>query len=340
MASVVTDVGGPPFSLAEVRSLAARLADDLVVTPVTAWECDETLDALGADTRIILKLELFQRTGTFKPRGALTVLADSAPDALRNGVTAVSAGNHAIAVAYAAKRRGISAKVVMTSSASPARIERCRRFGAEVVLAPDVHAAFEMVEAIKRDERRLFVHPFEGPLTALGTATLGLEFAEQAGPLDAVVIPIGGGGLCAGAANAIKLIQPDCLIYGVEPVGADAMSRSFAAGEPVRLERIDTIADSLAPPFALPYSFDLCRRAVERIVLVSDDEICAAVDILFRAAKLAVEPAGASALAAALGPLRAELAGKRVGLLVCGTNIDLETFYRHAGRGQALNGRL
>src|SRR5438105_4932072 len=158
---------------------------------------------------------------------------------------------------------------------------------------------------------------------------LRLELCTQARDLDAVGIPIGGGGLCAGVAAAVKQISPRTLVFGVEPEGADTMHRSFASGKPERIDKVRTIADSLGAPYAAPYSFDLCRRYVDDLVKISDDEIRAAMLLLFRSAKLAVEPAGAAATAALCGPLRERLLGKRVALIVCGANIDRETFCGH-----------
>jgi threonine dehydratase len=312
-----------------IRETRARLGDRVVVTPVRAWEDDALARAVGADTRVVLKEELFQRTGSFKPRGALSVMTSLDPAALARGVTAVSAGNHAMAVGYAARVLGTTARVVMPKTANPYRVARCRELGAEVELADDVHVAFERVREIERDEGRTFVHPFEGPFTALGTATLGLEFLEQAPDLDAVIVPIGGGGLCAGVSAAVKLVSPRTLVFGVEPTGADSMHRSFAAGSPQPIEAVRTIADSLGAPHAAPYSFDLCRRFVDELVLVDDDAMRRGMKLLFASAKLAVEPAGAAATAALCGPLRERLAGKHVGLIVCGANIDPATFTTH-----------
>ena len=301
----------------------------MVTTPVRDWEDPALARELAPNTRVVLKEELFQRTGTFKPRGALSVMLDLDADALGRGVTAVSAGNHAIAVAYAAGVTGSTAKVVMPKTASPFRLAKCRELGAEVELVDDVHVAFDRVKQIEREEGRTFVHPFEGPRTALGTATLGLELTEQVPDLEAVVVPIGGGGLCAGVASAVKLARPDCKVYGVEPEGADSMRRSFAAGSPQSIEAVRTIADSLGAPHAAPYSFGLCRRYVDELVLVSDDALRRAMLLVFSSAKLAVEPAGAAATAALCGPLRERLAGRRVALIVCGANIDAATFARH-----------
>jgi threonine dehydratase len=259
-------------------------------------------------------------------------------DALARGVTAVSAGNHAIAVAYAAQLLGTTAKVVMPKSANPLRVTRCQEYGAEVVLVDDVTAAFGRVEEIQANEGRTFVHPFEGPLTCAGTGTVGLEFSEQAGELDAVLIPIGGGGLIAGMAAAFKQLQPNCQVIGIEPVGADSMSRSMASGKPERIDKVRTIADSLGAPYATPYTFGLCRHYVDEVVLIEDDDIRRGMALLFRSMKLAVEPAGATATAALCGPLRQRLRGKRVGAIVCGSNIDLPTFQREATAGDALLG--
>lgn len=319
-----------PISIEAIRAARAEIEPWIVETPLWAWRSPALESLRGTDAPVWLKLELLQRAGSFKPRGALTVMRSLDAAALARGVTAISAGNHAMAVGYAAKVLGTSAKVVMPKNANPGRIEGCRRYGAEVVLAEDVHVGFRLVEQIAADEGRTFVHPFEGPLTALGTAGVGLELIEQARAvgteLDAVIVPIGGGGLCAGVAAAVKLAAPRCEVFGVEPVGADSMHRSFAAGEPASIDAVRTIADSLGAPYAKPYSFELCRANVDELVLVDDDQLRDAMRLLFRDAKLAVEPAGAATTAALLGPLRERLAGAKVGAIVCGSNIDEASF--------------
>jgi len=311
-----------PPTLAEIRAAKERFGKLIAQTPVWPWRGNRIGRAVGAETSVFLKLELFQFAGTFKPRGALTVMLSLPRPVLDRGVTAVSAGNHAMAVAYAAQALGTTAKVVMPKNANPARVAGCKEYGAEVELVDNVHQAFDRVHQIEAQEGRTFVHPFEGPLTATGTATLGLELCGQVPELDAVIIPIGGGGLCAGVSTAVKLLQPRCRVFGVEPEGADTMHRSFASGKPEAIDKVRTIADSLGAPYALPYSFALCRKFVDELVLVSDAELRAAMRLLFQDAKLAVEPAGAASTAALCGPLRERLRGKRVGAIVCGTNID------------------
>jgi threonine dehydratase len=317
-------------TIAEIVAARTRLDDMIVKTPVWRWRARDLAALVGVDTEVILKLELFQYTGSFKPRGALTVMLDLDAEALAQGVTAVSAGNHAIAVAFAADLLGTTAKVVMPRTASPIRVARCRGYGAEVVLVDDVQQAFARVQQIHHEEGRAFVHPFEGPLTALGTATLGLELCQQVPDLDAIIVPIGGGGLCAGMAAAVKQLQPRCQVYAVEPTGANSMYLSFQADSPQPVDQVRTIADSLGAPYALPYSFELCRHYVDDLVLIDDDAMRRAMGLLYSSMKLAVEPAGAAATAALCGPLRARLVGKRVGVLVCGSNIDLESFARLA----------
>lgn len=315
-------------ALADIRTARAALGDLIVETPAVHWKTEVTNHLFGAETDIFLKLELFQKTGTFKPRGALTVMMNLTKEQLKRGVTAVSAGNHAIAVAYAAKVLGTSAKIVMKKGANQFRIDKTRALGAEIVFAEDFHIAFEEADRLQRDEGRAFIHPFEGPYTFLGTATCGLEFAEQAPGLDAMIIGIGGGGLAAGFSAALKQIQPNVKIYGVEPAGADTMSRSFKSGKPETIPAIKTIADSLGAPMSMPLGVALCRRFIEQIVLIEDDEMIAAMKVLAGDMKLMVEPAAAAGVAALMGPLNKHLRGKKVGLLISGTNIAVEDFCR------------
>lgn len=319
-------ITGP--SLEAIKHLREAQRHAILRTPVV--RCASLESRLGEDTRVYAKLEFLQRTGTFKARGALAVLSGLSAEQRDLGVTAVSAGNHAIATAFAAQAVGASAKVVMIASANPVRIAACCAYGAEVVLADDVHEAFKAAERIQEEEGRFFVHPFEGVDIATGTGTVGLEICEQCDLFDALIIPVGGGGLIGGISNAVKKIRPQCEIIGVEPEGADSLHRSFAAGEPRAIDKVRTIADSLGAPFAMPYSFGLCRDNVDRLVLVDDMQLRQSMGLLFEAMKIAVEPACAASTAALFGPLRERLRGKTVMLVFCGSNMDWATFQSQA----------
>ena len=315
-------------TLDEIAEARRQLGERVRLTPVWRWRGRHLDEAIASSTEVHLKLELFQYSGTFKPRAALLNMLALSPAQLAKGVTAVSAGNHAMAVSFACRALGSSAKVVMPSNANPYRVDECRALGTEIVLVPDVHSAFEEVCRIEAEEERSFIHPFEGFVTSIGTATVGWELHQQVDDLDAVVVPIGGGGLCAGVALATKLMRPDCQVIGVEPEGADSMHRSFAAGRPQGIEKVETIADSLGAPHAEPYSFGLCNRFVDELVLIDDQQLRRAMRLLYDEMKLVAEPAGAAATAALCGPLSDRLSGKRVGLIVCGSNIDPDTFHR------------
>jgi threonine dehydratase len=316
----------PRLTLTDIRAARTLLGDRILTTPVMPLTGPAVEAAFAPGTQVQLKLELFQHTGSFKARGALVNTLSLTEAERARGICAISAGNHAIAAAFAARAVGASAKIVMKEGANPFRVAECRRYGGEIVFEADFHAAFRRVEEIREREGRTLVHPFEGLLTARGTGTLGLEFIEQAPDLEAVIVPVGGGGLAAGLSTAIRLAKPDCRIYGVEPFGADTMYRSFQAGSPQSIEKIDTIADSLGAPYALPISYALCRASLAEIVRIEDAEMIAAMRFLAAHARLAVEPAGAAATAALLGPLRDRLAGRRVGLIVCGSNISAEAY--------------
>jgi len=315
-------------SIEAVVALRDRLQPQIVRTPMV--RCAALEERAGEGTRIFGKFEFLQHTGTFKARGALAVITGLSEAQLAAGVTAVSAGNHAIATAFAAQAVGTSAKIVMISTANPARVEACRRYGAELVLVDDIHKAFDVAKSIQKNEGRYFVHPFEGEEIATGTGTVGLEICEQCDDFDAVVVPVGGGGLIGGVSNAIKQIRPDSEIIGVEPVGADSMHRSFAAGEPRSIDEVRTIADSLGAPFAMPYSYSLCKQNVDRLTLVDDLQLRSAMGLLFEKMKLAIEPACAASTAALFGPLKASLRGRTVVRVFCGSNIDWRTFAAQA----------
>lgn len=312
--------------LQQIRDTADRISPHVIRTPTLPNVGDRINSLLPADTELWLKYELLQRTGSFKPRGALNVMMQLTHEQQGQGVTAFSAGNHAIATAYAARILGVSAKVAMPVSANPYRVEQCRSYGADIVFADDMAALLKVVATMQEDEGRFLVHPFEGIHTTEGTATVGLEFCEDAPPLDAVVVPIGGGGLISGVAAAVRQLHPDAEIYGVEPDGACGMRDSVARGQPLARVDINTIADSLSAPIHAEYSFKVIKHCVDDIVTVTDQAMIDMMLLMFGDLKLAVEPAAAAALAAIIGPLKERIAGRRVGVILCGSNIDFKTF--------------
>lgn len=296
-------------------------------TPLLRCE-PERRPACLRDVDLHMKLELFQYSGSFKLRGALSV-ALRAEKTVR-GFTAVSAGNHAISVAYVGRLLKQPSKVVMISTANPARVERANSYGAELVFADTGALAFQEVERIQKEEGFYFIHPFDGPLTTAGTATLGLEILEDSQDPDFVIVPVGGGGLASGVALAIKEKFPRCKVIGVNVKGAEAMAQSMSVGEKRGNDGSILIADSLCPPFVGDYAFQVCQRYLDEMIVVSPEEISEAMSYLWIKQKMMVEGAAASALAAAMGPLRSRLSGKRIVVVLSGSNIDFQKF-----RGEA-----
>lgn len=283
---------------------------------------------LPAGAEVFIKLELFQQAGSFKARGVARAIAALTDTQRAAGVTAVSAGNHALAVAWGANAAGLSATVVMPKTADRIRVEGCRNLGTKVVLTDSVGDAFAECDRLVAEEGRTMLHPFESEHMMDGAAEVGTEICQAVPDLEVAIIPVGGGGLIAGMSRAIKAHNPDCTIIGVEPEGANSMQRSFASGAPVRLEGVSTIADSLGAPMALPLTFAETRRNVSRIITLPDDVLPPAMRALYDGLKIVAEPACAASFAALTRPLRDELAGKRVAIIACGSNISLEKFAR------------
>ncbi len=319
-------------NLANIKQRTSELSKVIMRTP-TVKTVSSMLDELLEGGELYLKMECLQHSGSFKARGALSVIHSIPTDKRAAGITAASAGNHAIAAAWAARKSGLSAKVVMQSTANPFRIALAQTERAEVIIKEPGRATFSEAERLSLDEGRTFVHPFEGIDTTLGTAGVGFEFIQDVPGLEAVIVSVGGGGLISGVASAIKTTNPNCQVYGVEPVGADAMSQSLKAGSPIILDKIDTIADSLSPPMTLPFGYTVCNAFIDDIVTVTDDEICAGMVHFQQEAKLAIEPAAGASMAALTGPLRSQLRGKKIGIVVCGANIDAVTYSQHLKRG-------
>jgi threonine dehydratase len=321
----------PVFSapdLVQIEAACTALSGRIVATPTLTLNSDRIAHLWPQGSKVHMKMELFQQAGSFKTRGVLMAIDALKEEQRVAGVTAVSAGNHALAVSWGAQKAGLSAKVVMPDTADNIRIDGCKMLGAEVVLTSNVNEAFAEVDRLVKEEGRTMLHPFESPFMTLGAATCGLEFIKSRPALDVVVIPVGGGGFISGMSTAIKLIRPDCKVIGVEPFGADSMYRSLEQGKAVQLDGVDTIADSLGAPMACPSSFAITRQNVNEIVRVHDDDLCSAMLHLYHALKIVAEPACAATTAAVLGPLKNQLQGKNVGIVACGSNISLNKFQR------------
>ncbi|HST24639.1 MAG TPA: threonine/serine dehydratase [Gaiellaceae bacterium] len=266
--------------------------------------------------RAFLKAELFQKTGSFKPRGVLNKLASLTPEERARGVVTWSAGNHAQAVAWASAGEGIDCLVVMAAGANPQKVAATRGYGAAVDLeAPDQAAAHERLNRLIEETGRTYIPPFDDPHVIAGQGTVGLEIAEDVPEADLIVCPIGGGGLIAGIATAT-----DTRLVGVEPELSAAFTAGLAAGKSVHIDLQPTTADGLAPPFAGELNLAIGRERVEEVVLVTEDEIAAGMRFLYARAKLACEPSGAAATAALLaGKIRLE-PGSTVVAVVSGGN--------------------
>ncbi len=312
-------------TLAQIIAAATAIQSDVIATPVLPLTSARWDGVLPDCAGVTVKLELFQQTGSYKARGALLGMRGLTPKQRAAGVVAASGGNHALAVSWAAKAARVDALIAMPKATDPARVAGCEALGATVQLCDDMAAAFVAMNDAAAAGRAL-MHPFEADHMVLGAATCGLEYAKDAPLIDTFVLPIGGGGLISGMACAIKQIKPEAQVIGVEPFGADSMFQSFAAGAPVRIDKVDTIADSLGSPLAMPYTYSVAKAHVDRIVRIADREMLAAMDIYQNVLRITAEPACAASLAAILGPLRDDLAGRHVGIIACGSNISLERY--------------
>jgi threonine dehydratase len=316
------------ISLADIADAQTVLKEVLVETPTLRLKSDRWKGILPDIAGGAIKMELFQQAGSFKARGAYLGIHWLTDVERSNGVVAASGGNHALAVAWAAKKAGVSARIAIPKAADPIRLNGCRALGAEVVLCDDIADAFATMETCSADEGRTIMHPFEGQHMTLGSATCGAEFVAAHPEIDLFVIPVGGGGLISGMAAAIKLVKPEATIIGVEPFGADSMFQSFEAGAPVRLDEVNTIADSLGSPLAMPYSFELAHHYVDQIVRVEDEALRISMRTYQDVLKITAEPACAAALAGLVGPIKDMASGRQVGLIACGSNISMDRYHK------------
>ncbi|MFI2433357.1 pyridoxal-phosphate dependent enzyme [Streptomyces sp. NPDC018693] len=317
----------PPITLDDVRDAAERLKGVAHRTPVLR---SRTLDA-RVGTEVFLKCENFQRAGAFKIRGAYNAVSRLTPEQLARGIAAYSSGNHAQAVALAARELGTTAVIVMPDDAPPAKRAATAAYGAEIITYDRyTEDRVALAEALAAERGLTVVPPYEHPHIMAGQGTAALELLDEVGELGALVVPVGGGGLIAGSATAAKGLWPDIRIVGVEPEAGDDTKRSLEAGRRISVPVPRTIADGQALHIPGELTFSVNRRLVDAIALVSDDEIRDAMRFAFERLKIVLEPSGATPLAALLtgraGPLP-----PRTGLILSGGNIDAERFARLCG---------
>lgn len=294
---------------------------------------------INKESNIYLKPENLQVTGSFKVRGACFKISQLTPEEKARGVVACSAGNHAQGVALAATSHGIKSLICLPDNAPISKIEATKRYGADVCLVEGVYDdAYKKALDLRDEKGYTFIHPFDDEDVIAGQGTIGLELLDQLPELDAVIVPIGGGGLISGVAFAIKHLAPRIKIYGVQANGAPSMLDSISHGKIQRLESVRTIADGIAVKEPGLNTFDLCQSYVDEIVSVSDDEISTAILALIEQHKLIAEGAGAVAVAAAMFN-KVPVKGKNVVCLVSGGNIDVTILSRVIGRGLQKSGR-
>jgi threonine dehydratase len=317
----VAATSNPLIDREQILKTYACIREHIRRTPVLAMSGSDF--GLG-ETPLVLKLELFQHTGSFKARGALTnLMMRNVPPA---GVVAASGGNHGVAVAFAAKKFNVPARIFVPSVASPAKRQRIEEYGAKLVIAGERYA--DSLEASKLWQEKsgaMPIHAFDQMETLLGQGTVGLEIEEQAPELDTLLVAVGGGGLIGGIASWYR---GKIKIVGIEPEAAPTLAKALEAGRPVDAEAGGIAADSLAPRRVGELMFPIAQKFVDRVLLVSDDEIRAAQEQLWKVARVAAEPGGATGLAALTSCKYVPAKGERVGVLICGGNTTAVDFSR------------
>lgn len=326
-----------PITAVDIADARRRIAGCVTVTP-----CTESV-ALSELTgcQVYCKRDYLQRTGSFKERGAANTLAMLSPEQRQRGVVAASAGNHALALAWHGSRLGVAVTVVMPKFAPLIKAATCRRMGACVISeGDDFEAARKRAYELVEENGLTYVHGFDDPRVIAGQGTVGLEVFEQTSDLDAIIVPVGGAGLIAGVAIAVKAMCPQAEVIGVEPSRMPSFSAALAAGRPVAVEAQPTLADGLAVGCVGANAFVACRTLVDHMIQVDEAALALAVLRLLELEKAAVEGAGAASLAALLSGQLDHLHGKKVALLLCGGNIDPLMLHRVLEHGAAADGRL
>jgi threonine dehydratase len=309
------------IELSEIRKAAARISGRVHRTPILS---SQTLgDRVGV--KLFLKCECFQKTGSFKPRGALNKVLSLSDDERNRGLITVSAGNHAQAVAWAARQVGVPCAVVMPTDAPGSKVDAVHGYGGEVIFHDDRATLFDKLNEEREKRGSTFVHPFDDPAVLAGAGTAGLEIIEDCPDVDVVIVPVGGGGLMGGVTSAVKGLKPGVKVFAVELEAGPGLKPALDAGKPVHVDRpYGTIADGMTPPFVGQLPMEIARDAVDEIVTVTEEEIITAMKALMTRAKLYVEGSGAAATAALLHRKIDPPSGAKVVCLVSGGNVDLK----------------
>ncbi len=306
-------------TLSHIQAARQRIAPCIRRTPLTP---SATLSE-RLHTNLYVKLEIFQKTGSFKVRGAFNKALSLRPEERGKGIVAVSGGNHAQAVAYVARALGLKSLILMPEGTPKNYVDATRGYGAEVKFAANARAAFSDVDQYQ-NEGWAYIHPFDDPLVMAGAGTVGLEILEDVPQVTDVIVSIGGGGLMGGVATAVKALKPAVKVWGVETEGADCMSKSIAAGKIVTLDTITSVARTLGAPAPSERTFEIAKKLLESVTVVSDVEAVTALRVILERLKVLTEPAASCTLAAAERLRDKFTSESHVVLVLCGGNMPLD----------------
>lgn len=305
-------------TLQDVFDAQVRIMPHLHRTPMLS---SNTLSEMTG-TNLGLKAEVFQKTGSFKTRGALNAALQLTPEQREGGLVTMSAGNHGQGLAWAGSKVGARTVVFMPKTAVPTKVDAIRGYGAEPMFSENMEGVFDAMEAYRIEHGMTFVSPFSDRAVIAGQGVIGLEILEDMPDVENVIVPVGGGGLLSGIALAIKSQRPDVRVIGVEPEGANIVRQSLDAGRPLAVGRIETVADGLAAPFAADLSQAVIEHYVDDVILVPDEEIVSALKLILARMKVMVEPAGAAALAGLLSGKTGAAKGSNTVVMLSGGNVD------------------
>ena len=313
------------LSVDNIRKIYKKIRPFINQTPFL--KCPDDIDNYFS-TNLFFKCEFLQKSGSFKARGAINNIISQDHNKFNKGITAVSAGNHAIAASFVANQFKLKNKIFLYESANKYRVQTCKNYGANIIFTNPKQAFLDAENA--KNEGYYFIHPFDGPLTLQGSATLGLEIVEYLKSIntkiDNLLISVGGGGLISGVSSYVKQFYPKIKIIGVEPENANGLNQSLRANKPLNNVNVNSIADSLSAPLHMQYSFDVAKEVIDEMVTVSDDEMKKFMVFCYKKFKLFLEPACVAGLAALKYKINNKLIGKNTMVILCGSNIDKKTW--------------